>query len=385
MKDAIYTQTLLTGLVERQPMPLAQVKAAAKEVLLIVKDGLLRDGSVRIQNFGTFKLKYVAEHQGRNPQTGQAITIKAQNRVVFTPAKALRELIEPNRAKAIPVSETKAASQAVVRPVIPVTSSAPPQVSERAHAALTAMPEQAVKSVPATELAQPIQADKQNIKSNRKIYFLGTGSVLIIVLLIFLSQKDQEISSQPIIAKQTVAPIIIQSTPAAPVQQKITTIDTVEEQSTTDIAQTTHTPPVTSAIQKEEKNTFFFTERNHILVYGDSLWKLAEHNYGDALLWTHIYQANQDSIRNPDRLREKYQITLPSLQGSVDALTQEDRYHIAEGYYLAYLHYKAIGNKDSFFALLEAKRYSAKLVKEKMSSLNLSLAEKLLLKHQSNL
>ena len=210
MKDAIYSQALLTGLVEHHPMPLAQVKAAAKEVLHIVKDGLLRDGSVRIQNFGTFKLKHVAEHQGRNPQTGEAITIKAQNRVVFTPAKALRELIEPNRAKATPVVENTVVTKTTIRPdtantikparpVAPLASSAN---QESTYAPLTASPAQAVKSIPATEIKQPAQSNNQNTESNRKIYFWGTSAALIVIVLIFLLQEDQEIISQPVIANQ---------------------------------------------------------------------------------------------------------------------------------------------------------------------------------------
>jgi len=434
MKDAIYSQALLNGLVERHPMPLAQVKAAARDVLHIVKDGLLRDGSVRIQNFGTFKLKHIAEHQGRNPQTGETITIKAQNRVVFTPAKALRELIEPNRAKATPVVENTAVTKTAVKPdtadtIKPTRPVAPPASSanqESTYAPLTASPTQAVKSIPATEIKQPALSNNQDSKSSRKFYFWGTSSALIVIALIFLLQEDQEIisqpamvnqpelteqvtvaeqtmvadqttmaetnktddqatlASQPVAVNQSTATIETLNTSTSVTEQIIIETDTGEEPLTVEDNFTTSST-ATPAQQTSQENIPFFIERKHLLIRGDSLWHLAEKNYGDALLWTHIFQANQNSISNPDRLRIKHQILLPTLQGQPGELTQEDRYHIAEGYYLAYLHYKAIGDKDSFFALLEAKRYSAKLVKEKMGSLNLSLTEKLLLKHQPNL
>jgi len=52
----------------------------------------LRDGEdVTLVGFGTFAVESRAERSGRNPQTGEAITIAAKNVVKFKPGKALRE------------------------------------------------------------------------------------------------------------------------------------------------------------------------------------------------------------------------------------------------------------------------------------------------------
>lgn len=49
------------------------------------------NGQATLRGFGTFKIKAMAERQGRNPATGESITIPAKNKVAFTPAKALKE------------------------------------------------------------------------------------------------------------------------------------------------------------------------------------------------------------------------------------------------------------------------------------------------------
>ena len=38
----------------------------------------------------------------------------------------------------------------------------------------------------------------------------------------------------------------------------------------------------------------------HSVVAGDNLSKIAKHFYGDANKWKKIFEANQDSIKNPD-------------------------------------------------------------------------------------
>jgi nucleoid-associated protein YgaU len=41
-------------------------------------------------------------------------------------------------------------------------------------------------------------------------------------------------------------------------------------------------------------------ERTYTVVAGDTLSKIAKHEYGDAAKWHRIYEANKDTIKNPD-------------------------------------------------------------------------------------
>ena len=50
-----------------------------------------KDKELRIPNLGTFRLRQLKRRTGRNPQTGEKITIKARRKVAFTPSKAFKE------------------------------------------------------------------------------------------------------------------------------------------------------------------------------------------------------------------------------------------------------------------------------------------------------
>lgn len=68
-------------------------EAFVKALLNQVKDELNDSGKASITNFGSFKVKDVAEREGKNPQTGDPITIPAHKRVSFSPYKSLRESV----------------------------------------------------------------------------------------------------------------------------------------------------------------------------------------------------------------------------------------------------------------------------------------------------
>ena len=59
----------------------------------IVSEELAKGGEVTIPGFGTFKTSDRAERSGRNPQTGEAMTIAASTVVKFVPGAALKALV----------------------------------------------------------------------------------------------------------------------------------------------------------------------------------------------------------------------------------------------------------------------------------------------------
>ena len=60
-------------------------------ILEEISHSLLRDGSVKISSFGTFSVRDKSARVGRNPKTGATIKIKASKKLVFTPAKAVKD------------------------------------------------------------------------------------------------------------------------------------------------------------------------------------------------------------------------------------------------------------------------------------------------------
>lgn len=58
-----------------------------------IRDALKKNDTVQISGFGSFKSSKRAARQGRNPQTGEAITIGAKVAPKFTAAKALKDAL----------------------------------------------------------------------------------------------------------------------------------------------------------------------------------------------------------------------------------------------------------------------------------------------------
>jgi len=117
-----------------------RLKAVARMLVGVVRDGLVRDGIVRVHGFGTFQLRPTKPRRGINPHTGERILIPARHRVIFRPAKALRERVDPDPGLAVPLAEPRPS-----REVSPA-SDVPPGEGARERPAVAAAIPQAVVS-----------------------------------------------------------------------------------------------------------------------------------------------------------------------------------------------------------------------------------------------
>ena len=82
-------------LIEQMAKDAKVSKAAAGKALDSFVDGVKKAlkkkaGKVTVVGFGTFSKVRRKAREGRNPQTGAKIKIKARNAVKFTPGKALK-------------------------------------------------------------------------------------------------------------------------------------------------------------------------------------------------------------------------------------------------------------------------------------------------------
>jgi DNA-binding protein HU-beta len=75
-------------------MTKANAAKAVQAILTSIQGALGRGEKVSIAGFGVFEVVHRAERQGRNPQTGQSITIPAGKAVKFKPGKGLRDAVE---------------------------------------------------------------------------------------------------------------------------------------------------------------------------------------------------------------------------------------------------------------------------------------------------
>ncbi len=58
-----------------------------------MKTTLIKGEEIKLVHFGTFTLRDKNSRTGRNPRTGERITIKERKMVSFRPSKTLRDLV----------------------------------------------------------------------------------------------------------------------------------------------------------------------------------------------------------------------------------------------------------------------------------------------------
>ena len=63
------------------------------EVIELICQGIIDDGSVKIPSFGTFKLRHKKEREGRNPKTKEAAIITSRNVVLFKASEQLKKIL----------------------------------------------------------------------------------------------------------------------------------------------------------------------------------------------------------------------------------------------------------------------------------------------------
>ena len=80
------------------------VVAAALET---IRDALAQDETLTFLGFGTFKVSKRAARNGRNPQTGETIKIKASKLPVFRASIKLKEYINQTKTKNKTKGKTK--------------------------------------------------------------------------------------------------------------------------------------------------------------------------------------------------------------------------------------------------------------------------------------
>ena len=80
---------LINRVVESANLTKTQATEAVNTILEAIGDSLKEGDKVAVVGFGTFSVSNRPARTGRNPQTGETITIAAKNVVKFKPGKEL--------------------------------------------------------------------------------------------------------------------------------------------------------------------------------------------------------------------------------------------------------------------------------------------------------
>ncbi|MFC3215769.1 MULTISPECIES: HU family DNA-binding protein [Novosphingobium] len=69
----------------------ADARKVVDAVFTAIGDAAAKGEEISLNGFGKFKVKDTPEREGRNPATGETMTIKAARKLAFTPAKAIKD------------------------------------------------------------------------------------------------------------------------------------------------------------------------------------------------------------------------------------------------------------------------------------------------------
>jgi DNA-binding protein HU-beta len=92
--DKIMNRVELVGKVAKESgLTRAQSDAAIEAFVNVVSESLKQGDKVSLKGFGTFEVNERKERTGRNPRTGETVTIKARKAPAFKVSSSLKKLV----------------------------------------------------------------------------------------------------------------------------------------------------------------------------------------------------------------------------------------------------------------------------------------------------
>jgi len=416
---------LLQRLALNSGVSLRFMRKFVHEMVTIIEAGLLRDGVVKIHNFGTFRLS--------RPPTNSDAAKTSRARVIFQPTPGLRALVNQAFGPPLPFGnpislpaliEKRLAFQSappVWAPPEPAVEKIPPQEFDIAEV-LPELPEApprfdfaethgeanapAKQEVEVGELVEaPVNGKQSRDASTHDEPMNGKPVNGKSPIFTFVEPAEE---AEPVVAPADSEPDWLAPTTSAPRRKRRFVwyagafaiflllllfllpgrISEKQENASRAVVSTPHSPtentsspngteattngrspaapvstPPRSSVENVNKEIGapFFAGGVHRVVKGDNLWGLSGNYYRDHYLWPNIYRANSATIKNPDVLEIDQQLELPILHGPAEKLTREDRRHLAEGYFLLYRYYKVHDPALAPFALWAAVRYDERI------------------------
>ena len=84
---------LVAAMAKQTNLSKKDVEAVLTSFTDVVADELKKGGKIQLVGFGTFEVSERAAREGRNPQTGETMTIAASKAPKFKAGKALKDMV----------------------------------------------------------------------------------------------------------------------------------------------------------------------------------------------------------------------------------------------------------------------------------------------------
>lgn len=289
----------------------------SKALVTRIKEELEENGKASITNFGSFKVKDVAERQGQNPQTGEPITIPAHKRVSFTPYKALKEEVNAKYAHL----ETE----------------------------LIGEKEEKTEKEPVSKIEEPaVKADNKErspLGANTGLITIGILTLVVVAIasIWFLMRpgEEQVASEQAAIEEPQTPEAASQMVDEMDSQEAPESDEEVMSRPESEPMQNTDTEAAEHKVNRAESSTEMYTVQPN-----EWYWVISRKVYGKSQFWPLIFQQNFTANHHPDSLEKNVQLQLPTLQGSAENPTSEDYRRLAEAASLVSTAYQNFGRSD---------------------------------------
>ncbi|MEX0720193.1 MAG: HU family DNA-binding protein [Balneolaceae bacterium] len=273
----------------------------AKGLIKLVKEDLKTTGKSSITNFGGFSVKDVAEREGRNPQTGEAIRISARKRVSFSPYKALKKRVNAPYEHLEPkLIETETETEAGPDPK------------------------------PETKVERPTFNPPKKSQSGVLIVSALIFLIISITAAWFFMSSDTE-------ATETVAETAISSQETSQIdiggsEEEAASVADSEDETDGSTMDSTPEAPVEASVETTAEapdKTSPVASENYDVQHNEWFWVISKKVYGKSEWWPLIYQGNQYLNEDPDQLLPRKSLKIPALKGTAENPAKEDYRRLA--------------------------------------------------------
>lgn len=115
-KGTVTKSELIERIAERQTqLGYKDVELAVKSILELMAQTLASGERIEIRGFGSFSLHYRPSRVGRNPKTGEPVSLPEKFVPHFKPGKELRDRVDAAAAEAAAAEAEAAAGRRVIR------------------------------------------------------------------------------------------------------------------------------------------------------------------------------------------------------------------------------------------------------------------------------
>lgn len=84
-------------------LPVKDVELSIKQILALMSDSLANGERIEIRGFGSFSLHYRAPRIGRNPKTGEPVSLSGKHVPHFKPGKDLKLQVNQGRQNEVSI------------------------------------------------------------------------------------------------------------------------------------------------------------------------------------------------------------------------------------------------------------------------------------------